>query len=73
MEMDSGREDSETPEHRNVNAAPNVPRLIQPTRWSKQKVEKAVMTVSIMEMRRNKRIKKKQARMHQCIISKFIM
>jgi len=30
MDLDNGREDSETPEHRNVSAAPNVPGLIPP-------------------------------------------
>ena len=30
MELDNGSEDSETPEWRNVSAAPNVPGLIQP-------------------------------------------
>ena len=59
MELDNGREDSETPEHRNVSAALNIPRLIRPTRRSTQKVETALMTVNIIEIRRNKVIKKK--------------
>jgi len=35
MQMDNVREDSETPEQRNVSATPNVPQLILPTRWSR--------------------------------------
>jgi len=40
-----------------VSAALNVPGLIGPTRQSKKKVEKVLMTVNIMETRRNKGIK----------------
>jgi len=73
MELDNGSEDSETPEQRNVSAAPNVPRLIWSIRRSKKKAEKTLMTVNIMETRRNNGIKKKSARMRQCIFTKFIM
>jgi len=59
MELDNGSEDSETPEVRNVSMAPNVPGLIRPIRRSKKKVEKMLLTVNIMETRRNKGIKKK--------------
>jgi len=59
MEMDNGREDSETLEHRYVSAAPNVPGFIRPTPRSKQQIWKVLMTVNKMEMRRNKGIKKK--------------
>jgi len=59
MELDNGSEISETPEQRNVSAAPNVSGLIRPIRRTKKKVEKAMMTVNIMETRRNKGIKKK--------------
>jgi hypothetical protein len=58
MELDNGSEDSETPEVRNVSAAPNVPGLIRPIGRSKLKVEKALLMVNIMEMRRNKGIEK---------------
>jgi hypothetical protein len=58
-ELDNGSEVSETLQVRNVSAAPNVPGLIRPTRKSKKKVEKALVTVNIMETRRNKGIKKK--------------
>jgi hypothetical protein len=59
MELDNSSEDSETPEERNVSAAPNVPGLIWPIRHSKKKVEQALLTVNIMETRSNKGIKKK--------------
>jgi len=73
MELHNGIEDSETLEQRNVSAALNVPGLIRPIQRSKKKVEKMLMTVNIMETRRNKGIKKKLDRMRQCIITKFIM
>jgi hypothetical protein len=59
MELDNCSEVSETLEVRNVSAAPNVPGLIRPIRQSKKKIEKALLTVNIMETRRNKGIKKK--------------
>jgi hypothetical protein len=58
-ELDNGSEVSETLEVRNVSAAPNVPGLIWPIRQSKKKVERALVTVNIMETRRNQGIKKK--------------
>jgi hypothetical protein len=59
MELDNGSEVSETLEVWNVSAAPNVPGLIRPTRRSKEKIEKVLVTFNIMEMRRNMEIKKK--------------
>jgi len=58
-ELDNGSDVSETLEVRNASAATNVPGLIWPIRQSKKKVEKALVTVNIMEMRRNKGIRKK--------------
>jgi hypothetical protein len=58
-DLDNGSEVSETLEVRNVSAAPNVPGLIRPIQQSKKTVEKALVTVNIMETRRNKGIKKK--------------
>ena len=58
-DQDNGSEVSPTLEVRNVSAAPNVLGLIRPIRQSKKKVEKALLTVNIMETRRNKGIKKK--------------
>jgi hypothetical protein len=59
MELDNDSEVSETLEVQNVSVAPNVPGLLRPLRQSKKKVEKALVTVNIMETRRNKGIKKK--------------
>jgi hypothetical protein len=59
MELDHGSEDSETLEQQNVRAALNVPRVTQPIRRRMKKVEKASMTVNIMETSTNTEIKKK--------------
>jgi hypothetical protein len=59
MELDNGSEVSETLEVRNVSTALNAPGLIRPIRQSNKKVEKALVTVNIMETRRNKGLKKK--------------
>jgi len=59
MDLHNGSEVSETLEVRNVSVAPNVPGLIRPIRQSNKKVEQALVTVNIMETRRNKGIKKK--------------
>jgi len=58
-ELDNSSEDSQTAAQLNVSAALNVPGLIRPIRLTKKKVEKALMTVNIMESRRIKGIKKK--------------
>ena len=71
--QDNVSEDWETPEQRNVSAAPNVSGFIRPIRWSKKKAEIVLMTVNILETRRIEGIKKKSNRMRQCIITKFIM
>jgi len=42
-----------------VSAAPDVPGLILPIRQSKKMVEKTLVTVNIMETRRNKGIQTK--------------
>jgi hypothetical protein len=52
-------EDPECPEQQDVNAMPNVPGLVRPTRKSKRQAEKILMTVNAAEMRRNKGGKKK--------------
>jgi len=59
MELDNSSEVTETLEVRNVRVAPNVPGLIRPIRQSKKKVDQVLMTVNIIETRRNKGIKKK--------------
>ena len=62
-------EDPECPEQQNVSAAPNVPRLVPPTRKSKRQAEKMLLTVNEVETQRNKGGKKKQNRMHQWFTS----
>ena len=59
MEQDNTIQDPESPEQRNVSAAPNVPGLIRPTQKSKRHAEKVLVTVNTIEMRRNKGVKKK--------------
>jgi len=58
IEHDNGIENPEYPERQYVSAAPNVPRLIRPTRKSTRHVEKVMVMVNAMETRRNKGIKK---------------
>jgi len=59
IEQNNGIEDLECPEQQDVSAAPNVPGLVQPTRKSKRKAEKLLVTVNAAETRRNKGGKKK--------------
>jgi hypothetical protein len=54
MELDNGSNYSDTLEQRNVSATSNVPGLIQLIWQGKKKLEKALMTVNIMETRWNK-------------------
>jgi len=58
-QQNNGIEDPEGPAQQDVNAAPNVHRLVRPTRKSKRKAEKAVVKVNSIEMRRNIWVKKK--------------
>jgi hypothetical protein len=58
-ELGISSEISETLQLRNVSAAPNVPGLIRPIPQSKMKVQKGLLTVNMLEMMRNKGIKKK--------------
>jgi len=59
IEHNNGIEDPECPEQQAVSAAPNVPWLVRPTRKSKTLAEKALLTVSAIDTRRNKRVKTK--------------
>ena len=59
IEQNIGIKDSECPEQQDVSAAPNVPRLVWPTRKSKRQAEQVLVTVNAVETRRNKRWKKK--------------
>jgi len=45
-------EDPECPEQRDMSVAPNVPRLVRPTRKSKRQAEKVSVTVNAAETRR---------------------
>jgi len=53
IEPNSGIKDPECPEQQDVSAAPNVPRLVRPTRKSKSLAEKVLVTVNGVETRRN--------------------
>jgi len=55
----NGIEDPEFPELQDVSAAPNVPRLVRPTRKSKRQPEKVLVMVNTVDTRRNKGGKKK--------------
>jgi hypothetical protein len=59
MKQDNSIENPEYLEQRDVSAAPNVPRLIQPTQKSNRQAEKVLMTVNAIETRRNKGVKKR--------------
>jgi hypothetical protein len=58
-ELDNGSEVSQTVAVWNVSVAPNVPGLIRPIRQSQKDVEKPLVTVNIMETRRNRGFKMK--------------
>jgi hypothetical protein len=72
MEQDNTIKDPESPEERDVSAAPNIPELIQPTWKSNRHAEKLLVTVKAIETRRNEGVKKKQDRMRQCFPSFFM-
>jgi hypothetical protein len=59
IEHNNGIEDPECPEQQDVNAAPNVPGLVWPTRKSMRQAEKVLVTVNAVEMQRNEGRKKK--------------
>ena len=58
-ELDNSIHVLESPEQQDVSAAPNVPRLIQPSKRSQKTAEKRIVTVSARETKRNKGTKKK--------------
>jgi len=59
IEQDISIEDPDCPVQRDVSATPNVPGLIRPTWKSKRQAETVLMTVNVIETRRNKEVKKK--------------
>ena len=72
MEQSNGIENPECPEQRDVNAAPNDPGLIRPTRMFKSQAEKVFVMVNAIETRRYKGAKKRLDRMRQCFPSFFM-
>ena len=72
IEQDKSIEDQECPEQRDLSTAPNVPRLIWPTRRSPRQAEQVSMTVNAIKTRRNKGVKKKLDRMRQCFTTFFM-
>jgi len=72
MEQVNSIENPQSPEQRNVNATPNVPRLILPTwKWKKQ-AAMVLVAVNAIKTRRNQGVKKKLDRIRQCFTC-FIM
>jgi hypothetical protein len=59
IQHNNGIKDPECPVQPDVSAAPNVTRLVWPTRKSKRQAEKILLTVNAVETRRNKGGKKK--------------
>jgi len=53
IEHNNGIDDPQCPEQQDVSAAPNVSKLVRPTRKSKRQVEKVLMTVKAVELQRN--------------------
>lgn len=64
---------SESPEHHVVSVTPNVLGMIPPTWRSMNQADKAFMTITAMETRRNEGNKKKSDRMGQCVSNRFYM
>jgi len=58
IEQDNAIEDPECPEQRDGRATPNVPGLSRPLRKWKWQAEEVLVTVSAIETRRNKGVKK---------------
>jgi len=58
-EPNPGIEEPQCPEQQDVSAAPNVPRLVQPTRMSKRQAENVFVMDNAIETWRNKEGKKK--------------
>jgi len=65
-------EDPECPEQQNLSGAPNVPRLVRPTRKSRRQGEKVLVMVNAIDNRRNIGVKKTLHRMHQWFTSIFM-
>jgi hypothetical protein len=72
LDLANGSEKSETPQQRNLSAAPTVRGLVWPIQLLKKRVENALMTVNIVQARRTVVIKKQWDRLCQFSITKFI-
>jgi len=59
IEQDNSGVDPECPEQQDVNAAPNVPGLIRPTRKSKRQAEMVLITVDAIATRRYMGVKER--------------
>jgi hypothetical protein len=57
MDEDNSIKDQESPEQRDVSAAPNISRLIQPEQKSQRYAVTGLVTVNAIETRRNKEVK----------------
>jgi len=58
IQQENDFEETETLEKQNVSAAPNVPRLIWPTRRSKKNIHQVLKTVNTIEWRSTEGIEK---------------
>jgi hypothetical protein len=72
MELDNSIQDPESPELRDVSAAPNVPALIWPTLKSKRQGEKELVTDDEIKTKQNKAVTKMYNRNRQCFTSFFM-
>jgi len=59
IQQDDSIQDRECPERLDVNASPNVHRMIRPTHKSKRQAANVLMTVNAIQTRRNQGVQKK--------------
>jgi len=59
IEHNNGIQDPDCQEKQDVNATPNVPRLVWPTQKSKRQTERVFVMVNTIETSRNEGVKKK--------------
>ena len=72
IEQDNSIWDPEWPKQWDMSAVPNDPGFIRPTQKSQRKAEKVLVIVNAIETRRNKGVRNKYDRMHQCFTSFFM-
>ena len=73
IELHNGIEAAESPDHWDVNAAPNIPRLILPAWRSIKSAEMGLIMVAAMDTRRNMGNNKKLDRVGQYFFNTFNM